>query len=74
MADSSFERTFAALPPDLKQEVEDFAEFLLLKRSAKNEFTGDAHPLANLAGAWRNEPLSDEDLLPERTLGRDVDL
>ncbi len=72
MADNSFERTFAALPPDLR-EVEDFAEFLLTKRQV-NETTGDAHPLANLAGVWRDEPLADEDLLPNRMLGREVDL
>lgn len=74
MADSSFERTFAALPPDLRREVEDFAEFLLSKRSTKNSAVGDAHPLAGLAGVWRDEPLPDKDLLPKRTLGRDVDL
>ncbi len=74
MADSNFERTFAALPPDLKQEVQDFAEFLLSKRSTQDRAVSDAHPLASLAGAWRDEPLSDEDLLPERTLGRGVDL
>lgn len=74
MADRSFERTFAALPPELQKEVEDFAEFLLAKQSAKHDTTGEVHPLANLAGAWRNEPLPDEDLLPERTLGRKVDL
>ena len=74
MADSNFEHTFAALPPNLKQEVEDFAEFLLYKRSTQDRNANDAHPLASLAGAWRDEPLSDEDLLPERTLGRDVDL
>ena len=68
MADSSFECTFAALPPDLKQEVANFAEFLLAKRAVKWDAVGEAHPLASLAGAWRDEPLSDEELLPERTL------
>ena len=74
MANKSFERTFAALPPELQKEVEDFAEFLLAKRLTKGKTKDDVHPLANLAGAWRDEPLSDEDLLPERTLGREVDL
>ena len=74
MADSSFERTFAALPPDLKREVKDFAEFLLEKRLTKVDASGDIHPLASLAGVWRDEALPDEELLPKRTLGREVDL
>ncbi len=75
MADSSLERTLAALSPDLKKEVEDFAAFLLTKRGVeKSDATGEAHPLAGLAGAWRDEPLPDEDLLPQRTLGRHVEL
>lgn len=75
MADTKLERTFAALPPDLREEVEDFAAFLLARRgSRRNDATGEAHPLANLAGAWRNETLTNEDLVPHRSLGRDVDL
>ena len=71
----NFERTFAALSPELKKEVEDFAEFLLAKRvGEKSGATGEAHPLASLAGVWRDEPLLDEDLLPGRTLGREVEL
>ena len=71
MADNNFERTFAALPPSLKKEVEDFAEFLLSKTKL-NSATNNPH-LASLAGAWRDEPLTDEDLLPKRTPGREVD-
>ena len=74
MADSSFERTLAALPPDLKKEVKDFAEFLLEKRLAKNNAENGTHPLASLAGVWRDEALLDEELLSARTLGREVDL
>ena len=74
MADSNFERTFAALSPDLKQEVKDFAESILSKRTTLDRAVSDPHPFASLAGAWRDEPLPDEDLLPERTLGRDIDL
>jgi hypothetical protein len=75
MSDSSFEHTYAALPPELKKEVKDFAEFLLAKRS-ENIKAGSAthHPLAQIAGVWRNETLRDEDLLPKRTLGRELDL
>lgn len=65
-------RTLAALPPELRQEVQDFAEFLLAKRAVMSPATGENHPLAALAGAWADEPLSDDELLPERTLGRDV--
>ena len=67
-----FVRTLAALPPELRQEVQDFAEFLLAKRAVTSPVTGEDHPLAALAGAWADEPLSDDALLPERTLGRDV--
>ena len=79
MADTKLERTLAALPPDLREEIEDFAAFLLARRgleknSEKSEAKGEAHPLASLAGAWRDEPLTDEDLIPQRSLGRDVDL
>jgi hypothetical protein len=75
MADAKLERTLAALPPDLREEVKDFAAFLLARRgAARNEMVGEAHPLSPLAGAWRDEPLVDEDLLPKRSLGRDVDL
>lgn len=75
MADIKLERTLATLPPDLRAEVEDFAAFLLSKQlAAKNDATGEAHPLASLAGAWRNEPLTDEDFVSHRTFGRDVDL
>jgi hypothetical protein len=75
MADAKLERTLAALPPDLREEVEDFAAFLLARRVAgKSDATGEAHPLASLAGVWLNEPLADKDLLPKRSLGRDVDL
>lgn len=75
MADTKLERTLAALPPDLRAEVEDFAAFLLSKQVAeKDDATGEAHPLASLAGAWRNEPLTDKDLISHRTFGRDVDL
>ena len=74
MADSSFERTFAALPSDLKKEVKDFAEFLLEKRLAKANTENGAHSLASLAGVWRDEALPDEELLPKRTLGREVEL
>lgn len=75
MADTNLERTLAALTPDLKQEVEDFAAFLLARRGVtKGGTTGEAHPLAGLAGAWQDEPLADEELLPQRSSGRDVDL
>lgn len=74
MSDVNFERTFAALPPDLKKEVEDFAEFLLAKRSATSSSDSASHPLAQLAGAWRGEALSDEELLSSRTMGREIDL
>ena len=75
MADVKFEHTLAALPPDLREEVEDFAAFLLAKRvPSKSDAIGEAHPLASLSGVWRDEPLADRDLLPERSLGRDVDL
>ena len=75
MADVKLERTIAALPPDLREEVGNFAAFLLSKRKGgKNTATGETHPLARLAGVWRDEPLADKDLLPERSLGRDVDL
>ncbi len=74
MADMKLERTLAALPPDLRAEVEDFAAFLLAKQaSEKGDATGEAHPLASLAGAWRDELLTDEDLVSHRTFGRDVD-
>jgi hypothetical protein len=71
---NSLERTLAALPPELRQEVQDFAEFLLAKRAFVSPATGEKHPLAPLAGAWTDEPLSDDELLPERTLGREVKL
>jgi hypothetical protein len=74
MADMKLERTLAALPPELRAEVEDFAAFLLAKQASKDDATGEAHPLASLAGAWQNEPLTDGDLLPRRSFGRDVDL
>ena len=80
MADTNLERTLAALPPDLQQEVEDFAAFLPSRRSVTEGgvtgggATGAAHPLADLAGAWQDEPLADEDLLPKRSPRRDVDL
>ena len=75
MADVNLERTLAALPPDLREEVGDFAAFLLVRRTGRrNAATGETHPLASLSGVWRDEPLADEDLLPERSLGRDVDL
>jgi hypothetical protein len=75
MADVKLERTLAALPPNLREEVEDFAAFLLARRvGGKDAATGETHPLASLSGVWRDEPLADEDLLPERSLGRDVDL
>lgn len=74
MADTKLERTLAALPPDLRAEVEDFAAFLLSKQASEDDATGEAHSLASLAGAWRNEPLTDEDLVSYRTFGRDVDL
>lgn len=85
MADTNLERTLAALPPDLQREVEDFAAFLLARRSVTEDSvtrgslteggaTGASHPLAALAGAWRDEPLTDEELLPKRSPGRDVDL
>ncbi len=75
MVDTKFERTLTALPPDLRQEVEDFTAFLLSKRMAsQSDTTGEAHPLAGLARAWWDETLVDEDMLPERSLGRDVDL
>jgi len=73
MSDLSLEQTLAALPEELRQEVADFAAFLLAKRKL-NTSGSDTHPLAPLAGVWRDEPLSDEDLLGMRSLGREVDL
>ena len=75
MADAKLEHTLAALPPDLLEEVEDFAAFLLARRVAsRSNATGEAHPLAGLAGAWRDEALAAEDMLAKRSLGRDIDL
>lgn len=75
MADMKLERTLAALPPNLRAEVEDFAAFLLAKQASKrDDATGEAHPLASLAGVWQNEPLTDADLVPHRSFGRDIDL
>ncbi len=69
------EHTLAALPPELRGEVEDFAAFLLAKRKSQERDTeGDVHPLARLAGAWQDESLTDQELLPQRSAGRDVDL
>lgn len=67
-------RTLAKLPPDLREEVADFASFLLEKHTRAQKRSEPGHPLAKLAGAWADEPLSDEELLPERTLSRPVDL
>lgn len=75
MTDIQLERTLAALSPELRDEVADFAAFLLSRRGrGADPATGDAHPLAGLAGAWRDEPLADGELLPKRSPGRDVDL
>lgn len=69
------EHTLAALTPELRDEVEDFAAFLLAKRkSQEREGKGEIHPLAHLAGAWQDEPLTDQELLPQRSAGRDIDL
>ena len=77
VADPTLERTLASLPPDLKEEVADFAAFLLAKHASEtginHEATGTAHPLGKLAGVRRDEPLSDEDLLPDRTAGRRIE-
>ena len=71
----NLEHTLAALPPELREEVEDFAAFLLAKRRGRErEAKGEIHPLAHLAGVWQDEPLTDQELLPQRSAGRDVDL
>lgn len=74
MHDRSLERILENLPPDLKDEVRNFAEFLLEKHSLEAGVDDGVHPLASLAGAWRDEQLTNDELLPERTLGRDVRL
>ncbi|MEM7734720.1 MAG: DUF2281 domain-containing protein [Deinococcota bacterium] len=43
------ERTLEALPPELRQEVQDFAEFLLAKRAVVSPATDEEHPLAPLS-------------------------
>ena len=72
MVNSSLESTLAALPPNLRREVADFADFLLEKYITSRDST-KAHPLASLAGAWQDEALSNEELLAKRTLGRHVE-
>lgn len=74
MHDRSLERILENLPPDLKDEVRNFAESLLEKHSLEAGVDDGVHPLTSLAGAWRDEQLTNDELLPERTLGRDVRL
>lgn len=74
VSDTDIARTLAKLPPDLREEVADFASFLLEKHTRAQGRGEPSHPLTKLAGAWADEPLPDEELLPERTLGRPVDL
>lgn len=74
MANSKLERTLAALPPELRAEVEDFAAFLLARQVPEaDDATGLAHPLASLSGVWQDEPLEDDALTPRRSPGRSVD-
>ena len=64
MMNSSLKSTLDALPPNLRREVADFADFLLKKYSSGKSA---AHPLAGFAGVWQDEALSDEELIPKRT-------